>query len=89
VGSAKELTWDYCPPAAEERLLLARLLLAQRQYQRAALAAQVFDLPGPMAFMAHVPASLHGVRRALRPHVRVHAARDAEGRRQCEPAPDS
>lgn len=58
VGSAKELTWDFCPPAAEERLLLARLLLAQRQYQRAAEVAGVFDLPGPMAFMAHVPASL-------------------------------
>lgn len=58
VGSSKQLTWDFCPPAAEERMLLARLLLARRDYERAARVAQVFDLQAENAFIVHVPEAL-------------------------------
>ena len=58
LGTAADLAWTFPAPAAEERLLLARLLLAQRDYRGAARVADVFDNQEPMAFVAHVPASL-------------------------------
>ena len=58
VGRAQDIEWTYSSPAAEERLLLARLLLAQRDYRGAARVADVFDNQEPMAFVALVPASL-------------------------------
>ncbi|HTT68915.1 MAG TPA: hypothetical protein VMF70_12900, partial [Gemmatimonadales bacterium] len=58
VGSQADLAWTFSAPAAEERLLLARLLLAQRDYRGASRVAEVFDHQQPMAFVAYVPASL-------------------------------
>jgi len=58
LGTGGELAWAFPGPAGEERLLLARLLLARRQYSEAAKVAEVFDHQEPMAFLAYVPASL-------------------------------
>jgi len=58
VGRSQDIAWTFWSPAAEERLLLARLLLAQRDYRGAAKVADVFDHQQPMAFVAFVPASL-------------------------------
>jgi tetratricopeptide (TPR) repeat protein len=58
VGSTSELAWDFCAPAAEERALLARVLLARREYERAAAVAAAFDISTPMAFLAHVSEGL-------------------------------
>ena len=58
VGSTRDIAWDVCAPAAEERLLLARLLLARRDHERAAAVAAAFDLPGPVAFLPRVAAAV-------------------------------
>jgi hypothetical protein len=58
VGTPIELSWELWAPRAEERLLLARLLLARREYEAALGVASVFDHAQPVAFLSYVPASL-------------------------------
>jgi len=58
VGTPIDLSWELWAPRAEERLLLARLLLARREYQEALRVASVFDHAQPVAFLSYVPASL-------------------------------
>ena len=58
VGTPSDLSWDLIAPRAEERLLLARLLLARGENEEALRVAAVFDHPQPVAFVTYVPASL-------------------------------
>jgi tetratricopeptide (TPR) repeat protein len=76
LGPGGDLAWTLSAPSAEERLLLARLLLTQRDYRGAAKVAEVFDNQEPVAFVAFVPASLE---------IRAAAARGlGEGRAAAE-----
>jgi DNA-binding SARP family transcriptional activator len=52
------LDWGIWEVVPYERLLLAELLLADGQYPQALGAAEVFDHPGPMIFLAFLPRSL-------------------------------
>ena len=58
MGRSGELAWMPTPPGAEERMLLAQVLLARRDYAEAARVAAAFDHQEPAAFLAYVPASL-------------------------------
>jgi hypothetical protein len=53
-----DLDWGLGKALAPDRLLLARLLLAQRQLREAIQAADVFDHPVPVVFLPYLPASL-------------------------------
>jgi tetratricopeptide (TPR) repeat protein len=57
-GTMAALAWEWLPPLAEERLLLARLLLAKRRYAEALTVAGVFDASQPIAYSMYLPASL-------------------------------
>jgi len=58
MGTSGDLAWTFTAPAADERMLLAQLLLARHDYAGATKLAEVFDHQEPMAFLAYVPASL-------------------------------
>jgi tetratricopeptide (TPR) repeat protein len=57
-GSMGAIGWEWLSPLAEERLLLARLLLAKGRYGEALAVAGVFDASQPMAYAMYLPASL-------------------------------
>jgi hypothetical protein len=52
------IAWTYGESLAVERLILARLLLARRQYDQAIDAASTFDHPGPIVHLPLLTASL-------------------------------
>ena len=52
------LSFDHFEPLAVERMTLAELLLATRQFRRALIVATVFDHPEPVSFLAFLPRSL-------------------------------
>ncbi len=52
------LSWSLALPLAVERLQLAELLLARRDFSGALSVASVFDHPEPMVYVAFLPASL-------------------------------
>ncbi len=92
IGTTHELSWDLVAPRAEERLLLARLLLARREYGEALRVAGVLDHPQPVAFLTYVPASLEVRAAAARAMGMGRAAAGYEARlaairRLKEPAP--
>jgi hypothetical protein len=70
-GDMGAIGWQFMAPLPEERLLLARLLLARHEYARALEVAGVFDASQAMAYALYVPQSLA---------IRLRAAR-ALGRR--------
>jgi tetratricopeptide (TPR) repeat protein len=53
-----DLDWGLGESLAADRLLLARLRLARREWRDAIRSATVFDHPTPAVFLAFVPASL-------------------------------
>ncbi|MEX2181572.1 MAG: serine/threonine-protein kinase [Gemmatimonadaceae bacterium] len=53
-----QLTYDFFEPLAVERMLLAELLMARGEYQRALDVAAVFDHPEPSLFVNFLPRSL-------------------------------
>jgi Tfp pilus assembly protein PilF len=53
-----ELAWSLWSPLGLERLLLARILLAQRDFEGALRVASVFDSAQPIAYVRDLPASL-------------------------------
>jgi tetratricopeptide (TPR) repeat protein len=57
-GPQRDLDWGIGASLAADRLLLARLLLARREWREAILSATVFDHPIPAVFVPFVPASL-------------------------------
>ena len=58
VSDRRSLEWGWYEPLAPERLLLARLLLAQGRYQEAYAAAVHFDHAAPVIHLPHLAASL-------------------------------
>jgi hypothetical protein len=50
--------WQFLGTLPEERLLLARLLLARRRFAEALTVAGVFDSSQPIAYALYVSASL-------------------------------
>lgn len=52
------LTFDHFEPLAIERLTLAELLFARKQFQPALEVASAFDHPEPVSFLAFLPRSL-------------------------------
>ena len=75
-----DLDWGIGASLAPDRLLLARLLLAQGQPREAMLAAGVFDHPVPIAFLPFLPASLELRRRAAKQLGEPREARRYEAR---------
>ncbi|MEO7987594.1 MAG: protein kinase [Gemmatimonadales bacterium] len=59
-----DLDWDLGAPLAPDRMLLARLLLAQGHARDAIRTAAAFDHPTPIVFLPYLPASLELRRRA-------------------------
>jgi Protein kinase domain len=57
-GPQVDLDWSVGGSLAPDRLLLARLLLARRQWREAIHVAAVLDHPVPAAFLSFLPASL-------------------------------
>src|SRR5262249_28317150 len=57
-GAQQELAWDVYSALTFERLALARLLLAKREFADAIRVADSFDHPEPMLNLALLPASL-------------------------------
>jgi len=57
-GTMGKMAWDFWAPLAEERLLLARLLLARGEYAAALRVGGVFDAAAPIGYVPYVPASL-------------------------------
>ena len=57
-ASAEELAWSLWSPLGLERLLLARVLLAQQDFEGVLRVASVFDSSQPIAYVRDVPASL-------------------------------
>ena len=53
-----ELLWNEALPRGTERLALARILLARREYRRAIEVADVFDAAWPSIYLLYLPASL-------------------------------
>ena len=66
------LTWGLAEPLPVERLVLAELLLARREYAEALTVAEGFDHPGPAVYLAFLPRSL----------VIRHRAAESLGRRE-------
>ena len=60
-GGGGDLAWAFGDALPVERLLLARLLLARRQYRESFVVASAFDHPQPMTFLPFVGESL-GIR---------------------------
>ncbi len=56
-GSRVDLEWDFEKALPQERLLLARLLLARGEYARAAAVAEGFELE-PKVYLLYLPQSL-------------------------------
>jgi hypothetical protein len=81
MGTSGELAWTFPAPAAEERMLLAQVLLARRDYGAAANVAEAFDHQEPMAFLAYVPASLEIRAASARGMGEGRAAAEFEARR--------
>jgi hypothetical protein len=73
-GSMGEIGWEWMAPLAEERLLLAQLLLATRRYADALAVAGVLDATQAMSYALYLPDGLE---------VRARAAH-ALGRRALE-----
>jgi len=57
-GDMGTIGWEFSSPLPEERLLLARLLLARREYARALEVAGVFDASQALAYALYLPESL-------------------------------
>ncbi len=57
-ASAEELAWSLWSPLGLERLLLARVLLAQKDFEGVLRVASVFDSSQPIAYVRDLPASL-------------------------------
>ncbi|HTT68106.1 MAG TPA: hypothetical protein VMF70_08760, partial [Gemmatimonadales bacterium] len=53
-GTMGELAWEWMAPLAEERLLLAQLLLAKGRYADALAVAGVLDAAAPMAYALYL-----------------------------------
>ena len=53
-----DIVWDLVAPRGIERLTLARLLAAKRDYRKALDVANVFDTAWPSIYLLYVPASL-------------------------------
>ena len=62
-GPQRDLDWGIGASLASDRLLLAQLKLARREWREAIRSATVFDHPIPAVFLPFVPASLE-LRRA-------------------------
>jgi hypothetical protein len=69
VGSKVAITWEEYGALPTERLLLAELQLARRQWRAALETASGFDAPAPLIYAAFLPASLR---------IRILAARALE-----------
>jgi hypothetical protein len=65
-GAYDTLAWQVEEPLAVERLKLAELLLARGRYAEVLETAAVFDHPGPVIYLAFLPASLSVRYRAAR-----------------------
>ncbi len=57
-GTIATIGWEWLPSLAEERMLLAQLLLARRRYADALEVAGVFDASQAMAYTMYLPRSL-------------------------------
>ena len=55
---SSDIVWDLVAPRGMERLVLARLLAARRDYRKAVDVANVFDTAWPSIYLLYVPASL-------------------------------
>ena len=53
-----EIAWDVAAPRGFERLTLARLLIARKDFQNAISVANVFDAAWPSVYLLYLPASL-------------------------------
>ncbi len=53
-----DIVWDLAVPRGMERLVLARLLAANRDYRKALDVANVFVTAWPSIYLSYVPASL-------------------------------
>ncbi|HZK78463.1 MAG TPA: hypothetical protein VFC35_06095, partial [Gemmatimonadaceae bacterium] len=53
-----DLAWDLAAPRGSERLMLARLLVAKKDYRKAIDVANVFDAAWPAIYLLYVPQSL-------------------------------
>ena len=53
-----DLAWDFAAPRGSERLMLARLLAAKKDYRKAIDVANVFDAAWPAIYLLYVPQSL-------------------------------
>ncbi|MEO8576909.1 MAG: hypothetical protein ABI556_09425 [Gemmatimonadales bacterium] len=53
-----DIVWDLVAPRGIERLTLARLLAAKKDYRKALDVANVFDAAWPSVYLLYVPASL-------------------------------
>jgi hypothetical protein len=87
VATPADLLWEYPAAYAEERVLLARLLLARGEPAAAIVVAEVLDHGWPVAFTAYVPASLTVRAQAARAlgssrDAAAYAARLASARRE-------
>jgi hypothetical protein len=58
VGNLKEITWSLWDPLGFERLTLAEILLAQRNYPEAIRVASLLDAPAPIVYLLYRPRSL-------------------------------
>ena len=56
--ASDDIVWDLVAPRGMERLVLARLLEARRDYRKALDVANVFDTAWPSIYLLFVPASL-------------------------------
>ncbi len=70
------LSWSLALPLAVERLQLAELLLARRDFTGALSVASIFDHPEPMVYVAFLPASL---RVRMQAADSLHRRHDADG----------
>jgi hypothetical protein len=57
-GSPDDITWGLWQPLAAERLELAHLLVAKREFAQAIGVASAFDHPQPLIYLLYLPASL-------------------------------
>lgn len=53
-----DLAWDLAAPRGSERLTLARLLAAKKDYRKAIDVANVFDASWPIVYLLYLPPSL-------------------------------
>jgi hypothetical protein len=53
-----DLAWDLAAPRGTERLMLAKLLVAKKDYRKAIDVANVFDAAWPAIYLLYVPQSL-------------------------------